>query len=284
MPFDRTPVTTLPRPLGALEKLFWLADQHRPVHFAVVAEVDGTTRVDQWQEALDRVCRQSALIWSRIIPDEHGSPILTPVPHGSVPLHVVENAVSEWTVHVAAQLDQPFDASRAPLLRAVLLRGADRSVVTLCAHHSVADGLSLTFLMRDVLRAFAGEPVRLREETTSLDRLVATACTGLAIPQAQAAQAARPPLPSRPLDGARSRVEAERLPRETTQSPRERARAEGSTVHGALCAAVTAAGAALVPGWSDAPLRVLSPIDIRGRVLNGSDHFGLCVTAAVLED
>src|SRR5262249_34212329 len=61
------------------------------------------------------------------------------------------------------------------------------------------------------------------------------------------------------------------------------ARAEGSTVHGALCAAVAAAGAALVPGWSDAPLRVLSPIDIRGRVLNGSDHFGLCVTAAILE-
>ena len=41
MPFDRTPATTLPRPLGALEKLFWLADQNRPVHFAIAAEVEG---------------------------------------------------------------------------------------------------------------------------------------------------------------------------------------------------------------------------------------------------
>src|SRR5262249_27524514 len=32
------------------------------------------------------------------------------------------------------------------------------------------------------------------------------------------------------------------------------------------------------------PLRVLSPIDVRGRMLSGSDHFGLCVSGAVVED
>jgi len=104
------------------------------------------------------------------------------------------------------------------------------------------------------------------------------------MPQAQAAHAARPPLPYRPLDGSRSRVEAKRFTRGTTQSLRERARVEGSTLHGALCAALTAAASRLVPGWSDAPLRVLSPIDVRGRVLNGSEHFGVCVTAVILED
>jgi hypothetical protein len=31
----------------------------------------------------------------------------------------------------------PFDASRAPLLRATLLHGADRSVIILCVHHSI---------------------------------------------------------------------------------------------------------------------------------------------------
>lgn len=64
----------IPRPLGALEKLFWLADQNRPTHFAIAAEVGGSTRIDQWQDALDRVCRQSVLIWSRILPDERGAP------------------------------------------------------------------------------------------------------------------------------------------------------------------------------------------------------------------
>src|SRR5262249_27747572 len=84
--------------------------------------------------------------------------------------------------------------------------------------------------------------------------------------------------------GSRPRVEAKRLSRETTQSLRERARAERSTVHGALCAAAAAGASALVPRWSDSPLRLFSPIDVRGRVLNGSDHLGVCVTAVVLED
>src|SRR5258708_18851922 len=75
------PATAIPRPLGALEKLFWLADQNRPTHFSIAAEVGGSTRIEQWQGALDRVCRQSPLIWSRIIPDERGAPVFTPVPY-----------------------------------------------------------------------------------------------------------------------------------------------------------------------------------------------------------
>jgi hypothetical protein len=183
MLLDQTLATAIPRPLGALEKLFWLADQNRPTHFAIAAEIGGSTRIEQWQDALDRVCRQSALIWSRIIPEEHGGPVFMPVPHGSIPLRVVANAMSEWTAHVAAQLDQPFDASKAPLLRATLLHGADRSIIVLCVHHSIADALALSFLMRDVLRAFAGEPVRLSAETASVEHLVAARRGTLAMPR-----------------------------------------------------------------------------------------------------
>jgi hypothetical protein len=34
------------RPLGAFEHLFWLADQHRPLHFTVTAEIEGKTKPD----------------------------------------------------------------------------------------------------------------------------------------------------------------------------------------------------------------------------------------------
>jgi NRPS condensation-like uncharacterized protein len=284
MPYDQTPATALPRPLGALEKMFWLADQNRPMHFAIAAEVGGSTAIAQWQEALDRVCRQSALIWSPIVPDKRGAPVFTPVPRGSIPLHVVANAMSEWTAHVAAELNLPFDASSAPLLRATLLHGADRSVLILCVHHSIADGLALSLLMRDVLRAFAGEPVRLSAETASIEHLVAARDNAVPVPQADATREARPPLPYRLLDGSTPQVEALRLTAETTRSLRERARLERSTLHGALCAALTAAASTVVPDWSDVPLRVLSPIDVRSRMLNGSEHFAACVTAVILED
>jgi hypothetical protein len=248
MPLDHTPSTAIPRPLGALEKLFWLADQNRPTHFAIAAEVGGSTRIEQWQDAIDSVCRQSALIWSRIGLDERDAPVFKPEPCGSIPLHVVENATSEWTVHVAGQLDQPFDASRAPLLRATLLHGNGRSVIILCVHHSIADGLSVSFLMRDVLRAFAGERVRVSAENASVERLVAARRSTLAMPQAEATHTARPPMPYRRLDGSTPHVEALRLTREATQSLRERTRVERCTLHGALCAALTAAASTLVPG------------------------------------
>jgi NRPS condensation-like uncharacterized protein len=282
MSTNQGPTTTISRPLGALEKLFWLSDQNRPVHFAIVAEVGGSTRIDQWQDALDRVCKQSALIWSRIVPDERGVPFFTPVAHGSIPLHVVSNVTSEWTTHVAAELDHPFDPSNAPLLRATLLHGADRSVLILCVHHSIADGLSLSFLMRDVLRTFANESVQRNTETASIERLLGGRRSGLAMPDVEATPKAMP-MPYRPLDGSTSRVEAVRLTRETTRSLRERARAERSTVHGALCAALTIAASTLVSGWSDIPLRVLSPIDVRKRMLNGSEHLGVCVTSVVVD-
>ena len=32
MPLNQAPATAIPRPPGALEKLFWLADQNRPMH------------------------------------------------------------------------------------------------------------------------------------------------------------------------------------------------------------------------------------------------------------
>jgi hypothetical protein len=78
-------------------------------------------------------------------------------------------------------------------------------------------------------------------------------------------------------------VEAVRLTRETTRFLRERARVERSTLHGALCATLTAAASTLVPGWSNVPLRVLSPIDVRKRMLNAaSEHVGMCVTAIIV--
>ena len=68
MSMNQESATAISRPLGALEKLFWLADQNRPTHFAIAAEVDGSTRIEQWHDALDRVCKRSALIWSRMRP------------------------------------------------------------------------------------------------------------------------------------------------------------------------------------------------------------------------
>jgi hypothetical protein len=49
------------RPVGAIEKMFWLMAQNHPMHFVLIAEVVGRTERGQWQEALDNLCKQLPL-------------------------------------------------------------------------------------------------------------------------------------------------------------------------------------------------------------------------------
>ncbi|MBV9877440.1 MAG: hypothetical protein JO025_22115 [Verrucomicrobia bacterium] len=50
------------RPLGTFEHFFWLLDQNRPVHFALAAQVQGATEIEQWRNALDLVQRRHPLL------------------------------------------------------------------------------------------------------------------------------------------------------------------------------------------------------------------------------
>jgi hypothetical protein len=43
----------LARPLGGLEHFFSLIDQHRAVHFAMAAQIEGRTTISKWRSALD---------------------------------------------------------------------------------------------------------------------------------------------------------------------------------------------------------------------------------------
>jgi Aldo/keto reductase family len=127
------------RSLSAMEKLFYLVNQHHSNHFAMVGEVAGPTRIEQWHS--------------------DGVPAFRQAPQGFIPMKVLAYDASGWTTEVAAQLTESFDESRPPLLRATLLHGADRSIIILAAHHSIADGLSLrltpdtTRTLRDRARA-----------------------------------------------------------------------------------------------------------------------------------
>jgi hypothetical protein len=64
-----------------------------------------------------------------------------------------------------------------------------------------------------------------------------------------------------------------------TASLRDRARLEGTTVHGALCAAFVIAGRQVSAGWRDSALRMMSPINTRP-LLEVGESCGVFVNAA----
>ncbi|HEY2605497.1 condensation domain-containing protein [Paraburkholderia sp. RL18-103-BIB-C] len=290
-------VSGIERPLGSMEKFFYLLNQDNSNHFAITGEVTGPTRIDQWQDGLDLVAHHSSVVWSRIERDSDGVPMFRSSPRGSVPLKVVSYDGSRWTDEVAAQLAQPIDETKPPLLRATLLHSAERSIIVLAAHHSISDGMSLTFLLGDLLRAVSGQNLLRRQESEAVERLVerryratqlgaSAHAPEQATEQAteQAAPITRQPKAFRHQDGSAPCVEALRLSSNMTRTLRERARSERTSVQSALVAALVAASHRLAPEACAEPMRVISPVDLRRRLLDHSDHLGMCASAVVLAD
>jgi NRPS condensation-like uncharacterized protein len=251
------------RSLGSLEHLFWLSDQHHFVHFAVTALISGRTSPRDWRRALDRLQKRHPILSVCVDGEPDSVPSFRQADATPIPLRIVEDEPElRWEAEVGKELATPFNPSRAPLIRAVLIRGARDAAFMLVAHHSIADGLSLAYAIRDTLDALAGRSLPPLPWLPSQDDMM-NVSDSLVDGQEQDQAGAPMPAVYRPHDNARPTVKGLRLSPGLTSSIRDRARREGTTVHGALCAALVLASREVFAAWREIPLRIFSPINAR---------------------
>ena len=271
------------RPLGSLEHTFWLLDQNRPVHFAVTALIAGRASPYDWLEALERVQERHPLLSVSIDGRPGSVPQFRQDDVAPIPLRIVEgDPKARWESEVSEELATPFDPSRAPLMRAVLIQGSRDTAFILVAHHSIADGLSLAYAIRDTLSAVSGGSLPPLPSLPSQEELLAARAAPISLARSAEQQDGVPALNPgiyRPLDNARPRVKGLSLGPTLTARIRNRARREGTTVHGALSAALVIAGRQRTADWQNIPLRVMSPINIRP-LLGVGESCGVFVSAA----
>jgi hypothetical protein len=270
------------RPLGSLEQLFWLMDQHRPVHFVLAAQISGVTSLLNWRKALDAVQACHPLLSARINHTDGSAPHFQYVHNAPIPLREVYGEPDQlWQTEVAEEMATRFDPSQAPLIRAVLIKGRDKAAFIVAAHHSIADGFSIACVIRDTLCALGDATLMPQPMPPALEAVLGVlgqpprpngrnGHNGLSL---------REPSVYRPLDGARPKIHGLRLTVAETARLRERSRREGTTVHGALCAAYVLAARESGGDWQDIPLRILSPVNARG-ILALGERLGLFVSVA----
>jgi hypothetical protein len=175
-----------------------------------------------------------------------------------IPLRVVETVEMRWERELERELRTQFDPRQAPLMRAVLLYQEAKAVFILVAHHSIADGFSSAFAIRDVLEALSGQPLdRLplmpsREEIFGLPRGRST--EGRPVSQSSVAVAAS--LATDKREASVPHIQRMSLVPFLTSVLQNSAKEEGTTVQGALCAALVLAGRQIDRDWHDKPLRV----------------------------
>jgi Condensation domain len=256
------------RPLGTMERTLWLLDHTHPTHFALAAEIEGPTRLAAWRSALDAVQLRHPFFSVCIEEDGNANWSFRRVAGTQIPLRVVntKNATSRWEREIETELATRFDARQAPLIRAVLLHQPDKSILIFSAHHSIGDGLSMAFAIRDVLQALSGERLDSLPPLASMEEL-------LGMPQTQPArrvlETSSGSIEKNVVEAPR--VKGLRLSPELTSKLLGRSRQEETTLHGALCAALVLAGRQLFSTWNN-PVRIHSAIDAR-RLLHLGDNY-----------
>lgn len=223
--------------------------------------------------ALGHARRRHPALRTVIRADENGSPRFVP-PGKPIDLRVVARTNdTQWLQEVEAELAVSFQPDEGPLLRACLVQSATVSELILTAHHSIGDGISSMYLVRDLLESIEGHHLDELPRRPPLENIVPSVKPA-PLQQGHASLPAR--AKSRILDRPQkpmlqtldiSSAELERI--------LARCREEGTTLQGALLAAV------LLSLPERESVRCLSPINLRSLAPSVVDDFGLFLSSGM---
>ncbi|MFD3590391.1 condensation domain-containing protein [Streptomyces sp. NPDC058683] len=265
---EPTSAAVLVRPLGAFERMYHRYMERNPMHFSVVAEFDSAISEADIRKALAAVQERHPLLSVHVRDDKNaGLGFYRSAPAPEIELTVAECDPRTWESWGARELSIPFDRSVAPLMRAVLLRDASAATLLLSFDHTIADGISATYVLKDLVASLNGEPLTVLPVPLSQEDLIARtlpAVEELNLPERLPAD---PRLGAvsrlRPFDAAKPYVCTMTLDAEFTTQLRERCRTEKTTVHAAIVAAASRVRSTL---RDEEYVRVVTPFNFRRHI------------------
>lgn len=271
---------TTNRLLSGYERISWLFDQSRCFHFALAADISGTATTQQWRLALDAVQRRHPLLSVGINGTDLYNPFFQHVPGMQIPLRVVDgNSLERWESVLEAEMANPFQSNQVPLVRAVLIQQDHGAKFILAAHHAIADGISFSFLMRDLLSALNGETLEALPMPVSLDTFLAIK-KNISPGSEQLTNISS----VQKIPQSTPTLTHLRLSQALTSQLVIRAREEGTTVHGALCAALSITEWKGTDRLKAKPVTILSPVSVRKTFGVDDDCVAFFITKIVAFD
>lgn len=145
------------RPLGPMEKSLWLIDRVCRINFVMHAGICGHLPPEALRAALDSVQQRHPLLGVRIVRKGWSGLCFEGSHVPQIPLRIVDDPDASWVAEAEHECNTLFPTEQGPLVRCVLVRHEEeRSTLLVSFHHSIGDGMSGVYLIRDLLHAASG--------------------------------------------------------------------------------------------------------------------------------
>jgi len=264
------------RQLGAFENIFAAYNEEASTTFTLMAELEGDITKAGVMRALAAVQARHPLLSVGIRRDATGRRTfvrsLRPIPLNELPSTAVP-----WELAAGLEIRRRFDVEEGPLMQAAFRFEAKSVRMFFTFNHSIADGTSGAFVIRDFVRALSGEGLGSFLDADPLDRRLTCVPRAEPIGPEPGSIAPDPNAVKRWGRGmsAMPVVSSLALAPDFTRRLREVARFHDATVHSALLAALARAMGEARD--SAHPIKVMSPINLR-RMLGVDDECGLFIS------
>ena len=131
-----------------------------PFNVVLVGRVKGTIDPREVKKALERLRSRHPLLAVRVQIEDDGTGTFLGQGVPKIQVHVgsPENEGS-WLARVKEEFRTSFPIEIGPLVRCTLMHSESACDIILCGHHTICDGISLGYLLRDLLSCLA-EPTK----------------------------------------------------------------------------------------------------------------------------
>jgi amino acid adenylation domain-containing protein len=155
-----------PIPLSLPQERVWFFEQLSPGNLAYNAQatvsLHGEVNAEALRAALDEIVRRHEILRTAFVPVD-GVATQRPLEKARAPLRVLDIPAEQADEVVAAAVRKPFDLTRPPLARWLLLRhGGGENTFVHVEHHFVHDGWSVSVLLSELSALYpafaAGQP------------------------------------------------------------------------------------------------------------------------------
>jgi amino acid adenylation domain-containing protein len=162
-----------PIPLTLAQERVWFFEQLSPgnlaYNFQATVSLHGRVDVGALRAALDEIVRRHEILRTAFVAVD-GVGQQRPMAKAEAPLRVLEVPAEHADEVIASEVRRPFDLTRPPLARYLLLRHGDgENTFVVVEHHFVHDGWSLAVFLSELCSLYpacaAGEPSPLPELT-----------------------------------------------------------------------------------------------------------------------